>query len=83
MRLPRDISGEDLARLLKRYGYHITRQTGSHMRLTSANRGDEHHITIPRHKSLRVGTLSSILKDISDYLNIDKEVLIRELFSDE
>lgn len=83
MRLPRDIGGEDLARLLKRYGYHITRQTGSHMRLTSTNRGDEHHITIPRHKSLRVGTLSSILKDISDYLNIDKEELIRELFSDE
>lgn len=83
MRLPRDISGEDLAHLLKRYGYHITRQTGSHMRLTSTNRGDEHHITIPRHKSLRVGTLSSILKDISDYLNIDKEELIRELFSDE
>jgi predicted RNA binding protein YcfA (HicA-like mRNA interferase family) len=83
VRLPRDISGEDLARLLKRYGYQITRQTGSHMRLTSTHRGDEHHITIPRHKSLRVGTLSGILKDISDYLDIGKEELIRELFSDE
>ncbi len=70
MRLLRDISGEDLARLLKRYGYQITRQTGSHMRLTSTHRGDEYHITIPRHKSLRVGTLSGILKDISDYLDI-------------
>lgn len=82
MRLPRDISGEELARLLKRYGYQITRQTGSHMRLTSTYRGDEHHITIPRHKSLRVGTLSGILKDIADYLTIDKEVLIRELFGE-
>jgi predicted RNA binding protein YcfA (HicA-like mRNA interferase family) len=62
VRLPRDISGEDLARLLKRYGYQTTRQTGSHMRLTSTHRGDEHHITIPRHKSLRVGTLIPIAK---------------------
>jgi len=53
------------------------------MRLTSTHRGDEHHITIPRYKSLRVGTLSGILKDISDYLDIGKEELIRELFSDE
>jgi hypothetical protein len=52
------------------------------MRLTSTFRGDELHITIPRHKSLRVGTLSGILKDIADYLNIGKEELIRELFTE-
>ena len=82
MRLPRDISGDELMRLLKRYGYQITRQTGSHVRLTSTYRGDEHHITIPRHKNLRVGTLNSILKDIADYLAISKEELTRELFGD-
>ena len=80
MRLPRDVSGEELASLLKRYGYQITRQTGSHMRLTSTHRGDEHHITIPRHKNLRVGTLNGILRDVADYLQISKEELIRELF---
>jgi predicted RNA binding protein YcfA (HicA-like mRNA interferase family) len=69
-------------RLLKRYGYQTTRQTGSHVRLTSTYRGDEHHITIPRHKNLRVGTLNSILKDIADYLAISKEELTRELFGD-
>lgn len=82
MRLPRDISGDELMRLLKRYGYQTTRQTGSHVRLTSTYRGDEHHITIPRHKNLRVGTLNSILKDIADYLAISKEELTRELFGD-
>jgi predicted RNA binding protein YcfA (HicA-like mRNA interferase family) len=69
-------------RLLKRYGYQTTRQTGSHVRLTSTYRGDEHHITIPRHKNLRVGTLNSILKDIADYLAISKEELTRELFGE-
>ena len=82
MRLPRDVSGDELMRLLKRYGYQTTRQTGSHVRLTSIYRGDEHHITIPRHKNLRVGTLNSILKDIADYLAISKEELTRELFGE-
>ncbi len=46
MRLPRDISGHDLATLLQRHGYQVTRQTGSHLRLTTT-RGGEYHITIP------------------------------------
>ena len=47
MKLPRDMGGEELAALLGRYGYKITRQTGSHMRLTSTSKGFEHHITVP------------------------------------
>ncbi len=35
-RLPRDLSGRDLARALRRYGYEVTRETRSHMRLTNA-----------------------------------------------
>jgi predicted RNA binding protein YcfA (HicA-like mRNA interferase family) len=49
MRLPRDLAGEELAVLLGRYGYEVTRQTGSHMRLTTTQRG-EHHVTIPRQR---------------------------------
>jgi predicted RNA binding protein YcfA (HicA-like mRNA interferase family) len=45
MKLPREISGEELARRLEKYGYQITRQTGSHMPLTTTLQG-EHHITI-------------------------------------
>jgi len=47
MKLPRDMGGEELAALLGRYGYKITRQTGSHIRLTSISKVSEHHITIP------------------------------------
>jgi predicted RNA binding protein YcfA (HicA-like mRNA interferase family) len=35
MKLPRDLSSEDLCRALKTLGYEVTRQTGSHMRLTT------------------------------------------------
>lgn len=79
MKMPRDIGGDELARRLAKYDYHITRQTGSHIRLTTHQHG-EHHITIPRHKSLTVGTLNGILTDIANHFSTTKEVLIRELF---
>ncbi|MBL8503095.1 MAG: type II toxin-antitoxin system HicA family toxin [Rhodocyclaceae bacterium] len=56
MRLPRDVSGAELAKRLERLGYRVTRQTGSHMRLTLPDL-PEHHVTIPAHDALRIGTL--------------------------
>ncbi len=79
MRIPRDIGGDELATKLHKYGYEITRQAGSHMRLTTYQ-GGEHHMTIPRHKPLRIGTLSSILKDIAQHQGIDREDLLNSLF---
>jgi predicted RNA binding protein YcfA (HicA-like mRNA interferase family) len=79
MKLPREISGVELAKLLKKYGYEITRQVGSHIRLTTSLKG-EHHITIPAHKSLKIGTLSGILNDVAAHFKIDKGDLIKELF---
>ena len=80
MKLPRDISGEELARILEKYGYQITRQTGSHIRLTSTIKDKEHHITIPKHKPLMVGTLGNILNEIASYLELDRKSLVTKLF---
>lgn len=79
MRIPRDLSGDDLANALQKYGYQITRQAGSHMRLTT-QQGGEHHITIPRHNPLRIGTLNAILKDVSNHLKISRDELLTSLF---
>ena len=64
MRLPRDVSGLRLSKRLEPLGYVVTRQKGSHMRLTTTQNG-EHHVTIPVHDPLRIGTLSSILTDVA------------------
>lgn len=80
MKLPRDLSGVELASLLRRYGYLITRQTGSHLRLTSTIKGREHHITIPAHDPLKVGTISGIVSDVAGYLEMQRDVFVRELF---
>jgi len=79
MRLPRDVSGKQLAILLGRYGYEVTRQTGSHIRLTTTQEG-EHHVTIPLHGSLRVGTLSAVLSDVAEHLGIPRQTLVETLF---
>ena len=79
MKLPRDLPGEQLASLLRRYGYETTRQTSSHLRLTSTAKGSEHHITIPRHKELKVGTLNAVLSDVAGYLEMDREELAEDL----
>ena len=79
MRLPRNIGGEELANLLSKYGYAISRQTGSHLRLTTSERG-EHHITIPKHNPLKTGTLNGIISDVAKHLGLSKEKFMRELF---
>jgi len=81
VKLPRNIGGEELCQLLETYGYKIIRQTGSHIRLTSAIKGEEHHITIPRHCPIKIGTLNQIISTVAIYLGMDKKDLIENLFS--
>lgn len=79
MRLPRDLSGDDLVKKLREYGYEPTRQTGSHIRVTRSTGEGTHHVTVPRHKALRVGTLNAILREISSHLGIKRAELVRRM----
>lgn len=78
MKLPRDISGQELAKKLKVFGYEISRQTGSHMRLTTLQNG-EHHVTIPNHDYLRIGTLVSVIDSVAEHFHISKDEILREI----
>ena len=55
------------------------RQTGSHLRLSTSER-DQHHVTIPNHDPLKVGTLAGILNDVAAHLEISREELVQRLF---
>jgi len=79
MKLWRDISGADLAKRLGRLGYAVTRQTGSHLRLTTSERG-QHHVTTPNHDPLKVGTLAGILGEVAAHVEISRDELIQRLF---
>jgi len=78
MRLPRDLSGPELVEALGKFGYSVSRQVGSHLRLTTQENG-VHHITIPNHKPLRIGTLASILDEVALHHHISREELLTRL----
>ncbi|MEY2340681.1 type II toxin-antitoxin system HicA family toxin [Acidithiobacillus sp. IBUN Pt1247-S3] len=78
MRIPRDLSGNELIKRLGLFEYTANRQTGSHIRLTSQVRG-EHHVTIPKHDPLRIGTLASILDSVAAHHGITRDALLKQL----
>jgi predicted RNA binding protein YcfA (HicA-like mRNA interferase family) len=79
LKLPRDLSGRELAKLLQRFGYAVVRQEGSHLRLLSNYKGFPHLITIPNHPELKIGTLRAIVRLVADYLQLESADLIRDL----
>jgi predicted RNA binding protein YcfA (HicA-like mRNA interferase family) len=79
VKLPRDLSGADLVARLAQLGYRPTRQEGSHVRLTT-DRGGEHHVTIPLHPQLKLGTLNAILRGVAEHHRMTRESLLQLLF---
>lgn len=78
MRIPRDLAGRQLAHSLRVLGYVVTRQKGSHLRITTQRDG-EHHEVIPDHRPLKVGTLRSILKSVAAHHRLSVADLVARL----
>ncbi|MBU3664758.1 MAG: type II toxin-antitoxin system HicA family toxin [Chthoniobacterales bacterium] len=78
MKIPRDVSGADLAKALRVLGYEEVRQDGSHMRLTT-NVGGQFHVTIPNHQPIKVGTLRGIIKLIAEHHKTTPDELFEQL----
>lgn len=79
MKLPRNISAAELISSLRKFGYEISRQKGSHIRVTTQS-NNQHHLTIPNHDPIKLGTLSSILADVASHFNLSKEEVLKKLF---
>lgn len=78
MKTPRDLSGAELAKALRKLGYSITRQSGSHLRVTT-QAGGEHHEVIPNHSPIKIGTLKSILRNVAAHHRIAVSELLELL----
>ena len=80
MKLPRDISADELIIALRKLGYEITRQRGSNIRITTKRDG-EHHETVPDHNPLKLSTFKSILNSIAahHHLSVDQLLELLEL----
>ena len=79
MKLPRDLYGRDLARVLcTRWSYTKVHQVGSHIVLqTEVPR--HHRLAIPDHKPLRIGTLNAILREVAAAKGVTREDILATL----
>ena len=75
MKVPRDLSSTQLIRLLSNFGYEITRQTGSHIRLTTQSNGQHHD-------PLKIGTLNVILRSVAEHLGLNKDEFLEQMFGE-
>jgi predicted RNA binding protein YcfA (HicA-like mRNA interferase family) len=79
VRLPRDVSGaEVISALYRDWGYQKVSQVGSHAVLETEEPA-HHRIATPAHKSLRVGTLSNILRAVASHKGVRREEILGSL----
>lgn len=79
MKTPRSLSATELIKLLKIYDYQIVSQRGSHIKITTHKNG-EHHLAIPNHDPIKIGTLNAILRQVAEHLGKDKDEVVKDLF---
>jgi predicted RNA binding protein YcfA (HicA-like mRNA interferase family) len=79
VKIPRDLSGEDLGKVLCRsWGYRVIHQEGSHIVLETAEPSRQ-RIVVPAHRELRIGTLSAILRLVARHKGVEREDILRSL----
>ena len=71
MKVPRDLNGPEVARALRRLGFSVQRQTGSHLILRQGSRT----VVVPQHKPIKPGAL----KGVMEQAGVTLEDLIRHL----
>lgn len=79
MKLPRDLSGAELIKVLcRKFGYRQVNQEGSHVILETED-PRHHRLAIPDHSPLRLGTLNAILNSVARVKDIEKRAILEEL----
>jgi len=79
MKLPRDLSGTELAaHLCRRWDYLQVHQVGSHIILETPL-PTQHRVAVPAHQSLRVGTLNNIIRAVAAHKGVTREAILKNI----
>lgn len=69
----RVLSGIEVCKILKKFGFATVTQKGSHLKLSRQIKGSEKQtLTIPNHEELDRGTLRAIFNQASRYVPSDE-----------
>ena len=79
MRIPRDLSGDELAvALCRHWGYKQVSQVGSHI-VMQTNEPTPHRVAVPAHKAVRVGTLNAVLRAVAKHGGVNRQAILDSL----
>ncbi|MGD1085824.1 MAG: type II toxin-antitoxin system HicA family toxin [Verrucomicrobiota bacterium] len=79
MKLPRDISGRELAKaLMRNWDYRQVNQEGSHI-ILQTEEPEHHRLSVPDHSPLRVGTFNGILRAVAQAKHVTREEIITSI----
>ncbi|MEJ7612288.1 MAG: type II toxin-antitoxin system HicA family toxin [Candidatus Fervidibacter sacchari] len=76
-KLPRDVSGRKVVKVLQKIGYRVVHRKGSHIRMRDDTNPNHLPVTVPDHKSIKPGLLRQILRNA----NLTVEEFLRLLRS--
>lgn len=72
------LSGSNIVRILKSFGFSIVAQRGSHVKLRRvSSAGEKQTVVIPLHSEMDIGTLRAVFRQASRYI---PEEQLREYF---
>ena len=79
MKVPRDLSGAQLVKVLCRdWGYRVVHQEGSHI-ILQTDTPKPQRLSVPNHNPLRVGTLNGIVRAVSAHKGVERQQLLEAL----
>jgi predicted RNA binding protein YcfA (HicA-like mRNA interferase family) len=79
MKVPRDLSGAQLVKVLCRdWDYRVIHQEGSHV-ILQTDTPTHQRISVPNHNPLRIGTLNSIVRVVSGHKGVERQQLLEVL----
>ncbi|MDO8548254.1 MAG: type II toxin-antitoxin system HicA family toxin [bacterium] len=69
MSKPKVLSGQDVVRIFEHFEFSVFSQKGSHIKMRRESDGSRQTLTIPNHKELDRGTVSSLFRQASAYIS--------------
>jgi len=72
----RRLSGRDLIKIFKSFGFEVQSQKGSHVKLRRITPdGEKQVLTIPNHATIDKGTLKAILRQASRFICTSRDLI--------
>lgn len=79
MKIPRDLSGRELAgALCRHWSYREVHQSGSHIILETEHPSHQ-RIAVPAHRHLKLGTLNAIARMVASHKRVSKEEIYKTI----